>query len=52
MGLARELHMTLKQLFEHADSRELGLWMSLNRLEADERKLQDLAAKAHAIRRR
>jgi hypothetical protein len=53
MELARSLSMTLKQLFDNADSRELGLWISLHRLEHEERSAEErgrgLAAKAMAL---
>jgi hypothetical protein len=52
MELARTLHMTLGQLFREADSRELGLWIALYSIEADEQHKRDLVAKAEAARRR
>jgi hypothetical protein len=52
MGLARELGMTLKQLFANADSRELGLWMGFYRWEHDEQYKRDLAQRAESIRRK
>jgi Tfp pilus assembly ATPase PilU len=50
--LARTLHMTMGQLFANASSQELGLWTALYRLEHEEQKLSDLAAKADAARRK
>jgi hypothetical protein len=40
--------MTLKQLFEHADSRELGLWTALYQIEAAEQQKRALIARAEA----
>jgi hypothetical protein len=50
MELARSLHMTLADLFSRADSRELGLWMALSRIENDERRLQALVERAENAR--
>jgi len=52
MQLARELGMTLRQLFENADSRELGLWIALYDQENKEASLQNLAARAEANRKK
>lgn len=56
MELARSLHMTLGQLLQNADSRELGLWMALAKIEAEEQASQtrnrELLAKAAGARRK
>ena len=52
MDLAERLHMTLAQLFANADSRELGLWLARDRLKAEQQRLDNLAAKAEAARRK
>jgi len=44
--------MTLSQLFNNADSRELALWIALYRQEADSQRLQEMAARAESARRR
>ena len=43
--------MTLAQLFANADSREIGLWAALYRLEYEEQSLRDLAARAETARK-
>jgi hypothetical protein len=48
--------MTLKQFLENADSREIGLWLALNKIEAEEHaqttRNQNLLTKAANARRR
>jgi hypothetical protein len=45
------LKMTVSQLLVNTDSEELGLWMSLRLMESEEKRNQNLMAKANAIRK-
>ena len=40
--------MTVKQLLSNLDSRELSEWIALNKMELDEKRQAELAAKAKA----
>lgn len=52
MDLAIELGLTLSELLERMDSRELTLWVAFRRKRAREREEQDLRAKVEAKGRR
>ena len=51
MELARTLHKSLAEIMA-LDSREIGLWMALYSMEAEEQHNRDLIAKAEAARTR